>query len=97
MGIEIGRVLKEGNVLFNNALNTFYLRPLLTTAFVNQSWDTGCNEKYIYFQTYTRKFIVRFETGMTSFNTDFRITATCGPEGSTITVTTADIEADRDT
>ena len=26
MGIDLGTVLKEGNVLFNDALNTFYIR-----------------------------------------------------------------------
>ena len=31
-----GSILKEGRVLFNDALNTFYL---------HQSWSTGWNEK----------------------------------------------------
>ncbi|XP_041372104.1 EGF-like domain-containing protein 1 [Gigantopelta aegis] len=43
---------------------------------------------------YTRKFIIRFEAGTTSPNTDFRVTAACGPAGSTVTVTSTTIHHD---
>ncbi|XP_041372235.1 uncharacterized protein LOC121385569 [Gigantopelta aegis] len=46
---------------------------------------------------YSRTFLVRFKHGMTSFTTDFKVKAECGPSGSKVTVTVPAFISDGDT